>query len=206
VLYVLAAAASGDGEEAAPSVFGVFLGLGLLALIVIAVLAAPRVSRRRAERARRPAGYERLAREAKSLVAEVRAAAAAADEVRLAALVAPEVLTHWRPRLEPERRLQVDVVRHSGGGADVESAVVRVRSAARPDAVAGALAALPLAHLRHWYSVLGFLVPVALVAGWMKLQTRRDERRARSSEVVEYWTLRRRDGRWIVVSVDSDPP
>ncbi len=59
-----------------------------------------------------------------------------------------------------------------------------------------------LAHLGHWYSALGFLVPAGLVMGWVRLQARRDRRRA---EFAEYWTLSLRDGRWELISTAPAP-
>ncbi|HWF49921.1 MAG TPA: hypothetical protein VG294_04665 [Solirubrobacteraceae bacterium] len=58
------------------------------------------------------------------------------------------------------------------------------------------------AHLGHWYSAFGFLVPAALVIAWIRLQARRDRRRA---EFAEYWTLRLRDGCWVLVSTAPAP-
>jgi hypothetical protein len=54
------------------------------------------------------------------------------------------------------------------------------------------------AHLGHWYSAFGFLVPAALVVVWVRFQARRDRRR---TEFVEDWTLELRDGDWRVESV-----
>jgi hypothetical protein len=54
------------------------------------------------------------------------------------------------------------------------------------------------AHLGHWYSAFGFLVPAALVVAWVSYQARRDRRR---TEFVEDWTLELRDGDWRVESV-----
>jgi hypothetical protein len=73
--------------------------------------------------------------------------------------------------------------------------------------------ALPLAHLAHWYSPLGFLVPALLTLVWLKLQGRRERREARagrargsagSAVVAEYWTLEERAGRWVLVAVEPD--
>jgi hypothetical protein len=58
------------------------------------------------------------------------------------------------------------------------------------------------AHLGHWYSAFGFLVPAGLVIAWIRLQARRDRRRA---EFAEYWTLSLRDGRWVLVSTAPAP-
>ncbi|MDQ6775334.1 MAG: hypothetical protein M3071_03730 [Actinomycetota bacterium] len=58
------------------------------------------------------------------------------------------------------------------------------------------------AHLGHWYSAFGFLVPAALVFAWIRLQARRDRRRA---EFAEYWTLSLRDGRWELISTAPAP-
>jgi hypothetical protein len=58
------------------------------------------------------------------------------------------------------------------------------------------------AHLGHWYSALGFLVPAGLVFAWIRLQARRDRRRA---EFSEYWTLTEREGRWVLTSTAPAP-
>ena len=75
----------------------------------------------------------------------------------------------------------------------------------------------PLAHLAHWYSAFGFLGPALLTIGWFKLQARREQRRTApqgrkgrdtgvtgTAVVAEYWTLERRDDRWVLVDATSD--
>ena len=73
----------------------------------------------------------------------------------------------------------------------------------------------PLAHLAHWYSAFGFLGPAVLTIAWFKLQARREQRAAetprRAKDVIsgtavvaEYWTLERRDDRWVVVDASPD--
>jgi hypothetical protein len=59
------------------------------------------------------------------------------------------------------------------------------------------------AHLGHWYSALGFIVPACLVVAWIQLQSRREQRQ---KEFVEYWTLELRDGEWVVISMKNAPP
>lgn len=58
------------------------------------------------------------------------------------------------------------------------------------------------AHLGHWYSAFGFLVPAALVVLWIRFQARRERRR---QEFAQYWTLELRQGRWSVVAMDPAP-
>jgi hypothetical protein len=71
---------------------------------------------------------------------------------------------------------------------------------------------LPLAHITPAGS-LGFIVPLIVLAVWLKLQGRRNARRieaARAPEpavpdfptFTEDWTLSKRDGRWRIVAVD----
>jgi hypothetical protein len=55
-----------------------------------------------------------------------------------------------------------------------------------------------VAHLGHWYSAFGFVVPAALVLAWVRYQARRDRRRG---QFTEDWTLELRDGQWRVESV-----
>jgi hypothetical protein len=55
-----------------------------------------------------------------------------------------------------------------------------------------------LAHLGHWYSAFGFLVPAVLVIAWVRYQARRDRRRV---QFIEDWTLELRDGAWQLESV-----
>jgi hypothetical protein len=59
------------------------------------------------------------------------------------------------------------------------------------------------AHLGHWYSAFGFLVPAVLVVLWIRYQARRERRR---QEFAQYWTLELRDGRWSIVAMDPAPP
>ena len=59
-----------------------------------------------------------------------------------------------------------------------------------------------LAHLGHWYSALGFLVPAVLVVLWIRYQARREQRR---QEFSQYWTLELRDGDWRVVAMGPAP-
>jgi hypothetical protein len=59
-----------------------------------------------------------------------------------------------------------------------------------------------LAHLGHWYSALGFLVPAVLVVLWIRYQARREHRR---QEFSQYWTLELRGGQWRVVAVGPAP-
>jgi hypothetical protein len=54
------------------------------------------------------------------------------------------------------------------------------------------------AHLGHWYSAFGFLVPAVLVIAWVRYQAHRDRRRV---QFTEDWTLELRDGAWQVESV-----
>lgn len=58
------------------------------------------------------------------------------------------------------------------------------------------------AHLGHWYSAFGFLVPAVLVVLWIRYQARRDRRR---QEFSQYWTLELRDGQWKVVDIEPAP-
>ncbi len=58
------------------------------------------------------------------------------------------------------------------------------------------------AHLGHWYSAFGFLVPAALVVLWIRYQARREQRR---QEFSQYWTLELRDGDWKVVAIAPAP-
>lgn len=60
-----------------------------------------------------------------------------------------------------------------------------------------------LAHLGHWYSAFGFLVPAVLVVLWIRFQARRERRR---QEFSQYWTLELRDGSWRLVEIDPAPP
>lgn len=59
-----------------------------------------------------------------------------------------------------------------------------------------------LAHLGHWYSALGFLVPAVLVVLWIRYQTRREQRR---QEFSQYWTLELRNGQWRVTGMEPAP-
>ena len=59
------------------------------------------------------------------------------------------------------------------------------------------------AHLGHWYSAFGFLVPALLVVIWIQFQTRREQRR---QEFAQYWTLELRDDEWTLVSMEPAPP
>lgn len=59
------------------------------------------------------------------------------------------------------------------------------------------------AHIGHWYSVFGFIVPTLLVIGWMRLQNRRERRR---KEFVEDWMFELHDGEWVMVSMAPVPP
>lgn len=58
------------------------------------------------------------------------------------------------------------------------------------------------AHLGHWYSAFGFLVPAVLVVVWIRFQARREQRR---QEFSQYWTLELREGAWKVVSMEPAP-
>lgn len=58
------------------------------------------------------------------------------------------------------------------------------------------------AHLGHWYSAFGFLVPAALVVLWIRYQAGREQRR---QEFCQYWTLELRDGNWKVVAIEPAP-
>lgn len=58
------------------------------------------------------------------------------------------------------------------------------------------------AHLGHWYSAFGFLVPAVLVVLWIRYQARRERRR---QEFAQYWTLELRGGRWSVVAIEAAP-
>jgi hypothetical protein len=59
-----------------------------------------------------------------------------------------------------------------------------------------------LAHLGHWYSAFGFLVPAVLVVVWIRCQARREQRR---QEFSQYWTLELREGEWRVVAMGPAP-
>ncbi len=59
------------------------------------------------------------------------------------------------------------------------------------------------AHLGHWYSAFGFLVPAVLVVLWIRLQARREQRR---QEFSQYWTLELRDDEWKIVEIEPAPP
>ena len=59
------------------------------------------------------------------------------------------------------------------------------------------------AHLGHWYSAFGFLVPAALVIGWIRFQARRERRRV---QFAEDWTLQLRGGVWRLESIDPVAP
>lgn len=59
-----------------------------------------------------------------------------------------------------------------------------------------------IAHLGHWYSALGFLVPAVLVVLWIRYQARRERRR---QEFSQYWTLELRAGRWTAVDIEPAP-
>jgi hypothetical protein len=58
------------------------------------------------------------------------------------------------------------------------------------------------AHLGHWYSAFGFLVPAVLVVLWIRYQARRDRRR---QEFAQYWTLELRGADWTVVEIEPAP-
>ncbi|MFL5822845.1 MAG: hypothetical protein ACJ764_05315 [Solirubrobacteraceae bacterium] len=58
------------------------------------------------------------------------------------------------------------------------------------------------AHLGHWYSAFGFLIPAVLVVLWIRLQTRRERRR---QEFAQYWTLELRGENWTLVSIEPAP-
>ncbi len=58
------------------------------------------------------------------------------------------------------------------------------------------------AHLGHWYSAFGFLVPAVLVVVWIRYQARREARR---QEFSQYWTLELRGGEWRVVAMGPAP-
>lgn len=58
------------------------------------------------------------------------------------------------------------------------------------------------AHLGHWYSAFGFLLPAVLVVMWIRFQARRERRR---QEFCQYWTLELRAGRWEVVEIQPAP-
>lgn len=58
------------------------------------------------------------------------------------------------------------------------------------------------AHLGHWYSALGFLVPAVLVVVWIRYQARREQRR---HEFSQYWTLELQGGQWRVMGVAPAP-
>jgi hypothetical protein len=58
------------------------------------------------------------------------------------------------------------------------------------------------AHLGHWYSAFGFLVPAVLVVLWIRYQARREQRR---QEFSQYWTIELRDGEWRVVGMEPAP-
>jgi len=69
---------------------------------------------------------------------------------------------------------------------------------------------VPLAHITAVGS-LGFIVPIVLLAVWLKLQGRRSARRIESARApvhpdfptfTEDWTLSKRDGRWRIVAVE----
>ena len=85
-------------EEAPPSVLGVLISAVLLVIVVVAVLLAMRALRRR----RGPevvSQRQRYGAETERLVAEINAAWAAGDGVRLSELVSVELLAQWLPRL-----------------------------------------------------------------------------------------------------------
>jgi hypothetical protein len=58
------------------------------------------------------------------------------------------------------------------------------------------------AHLGHWYSAFGFLVPAVLVILWIRFQARRGQRR---QEFSQYWTLELRDRQWKIVEIAPAP-
>jgi hypothetical protein len=58
------------------------------------------------------------------------------------------------------------------------------------------------AHLGHWYSAFGFLVPAVLVVVWIRYQSRREARR---QEFSQYWTLELRVGVWRLMAVGPAP-
>ena len=58
------------------------------------------------------------------------------------------------------------------------------------------------AHLGHWYSAFGFLVPAVLVVVWIRLQTRREQRR---QEFAQYWTMELRGEHWTLVAIEPAP-
>jgi hypothetical protein len=71
---------------------------------------------------------------------------------------------------------------------------------------------LPLAHITPVGS-LGFIVPLIVLAVWLKFQGRRNARRIEAARApaepqvdfptfTEDWTLSKRDGRWRIVAVD----
>ena len=59
------------------------------------------------------------------------------------------------------------------------------------------------AHLGHWYSAFGFLVPAVLVVLWIRFQARRAQRR---QEFSQYWTLELRGEEWKVIDMEPAPP
>jgi hypothetical protein len=58
------------------------------------------------------------------------------------------------------------------------------------------------AHLGHWYSAFGFLVPAVLVVLWIRYQARREQRR---QEFAQYWTLELHGGQWKLVEIEPAP-
>lgn len=58
------------------------------------------------------------------------------------------------------------------------------------------------AHLGHWYSTFGFLVPAVLVVLWIRFQARRGQRR---QEFSQYWTLELRGEEWKIVEIEPAP-
>jgi hypothetical protein len=60
---------------------------------------------------------------------------------------------------------------------------------------------LPLAHLRHWYDLAGFLLPMAGVIMWLRFQ---EWRRRKNVVFAEFVTMAVRDGQWEIVDTKAD--
>lgn len=68
-------------------------------------------------------------------------------------------------------------------------------------AVSIAHLALPLAHIRHWYSALAFVVPMLGVYLWLRVK---EWRARRVRPFAELWVLRRVGDRWELVETLPD--
>ena len=60
---------------------------------------------------------------------------------------------------------------------------------------------LTTAHLRHWYDLAGFLLPMGAVILWLRFQ---EWRRRKHVVFGEFVTIALRDGQWTIVDAQPD--